>query len=51
MMQRMLQHDRTPNHLLVAGGGRDDFAESDQRAHVDRQAVLDSADWIKAYKQ
>ncbi len=50
-MQRLLQHDRTSNHLRVAGGGRDDFAAPDQRAHVDRQAILDSADWIKAYQQ
>ena len=48
-MQRMQQHDRTPFHLLVAGGGRDEFAEHNQRAHVDRQAALDRAGRIKPY--
>jgi hypothetical protein len=35
------------NHLVTAGTGRSQPAESIVKAHVDRHVVADIADWVR----
>jgi dienelactone hydrolase len=44
-----IKHYPALNHLFVSGTGRSGIAEYNRPAHVETQAIVDIADWIKAH--